>query len=184
MHKNRFTILFHFFSLTLSLFGEINVNSNLLTWDNYHIDNDFLNSKDPKYVLLNGPYNEYIRCLNNIDVAFSRENPDKYWGVGAESGWDIVYYFNSNKKNKRFGYDYNTGKSYINTIGQAVAMTDGRIFASDIYENKVYYWYADDESFEPAGEIDYKFGHIANICKDTKDNLYIHSVLWRCYCKI
>ena len=156
-----------------SLFGEINLNSNLLDWDDYHVDNDFLNSKDPKYILLNGPYNYYFRKLNNIDVAFSKEDPDKYWGVAAESTWDIVYYFNSSKKNKKFGYDYNTGKSYIKKIGQAVALSNGKIFASDVYDSRVYYWMADDESFDPTGEIDFKFGHIANMCKDNSDNLYI-----------
>jgi len=155
------------------LYSQIIDNTNILEWDNYHIDNDFLNSKDPKYVLFNGNYNDYIKNLKNVDIVFSKKNSERYWGVGSESVYNFVYYFDSNKKNKRFGYNYDTGQTYISQIGNAITTSNGLIYVVDDSTNEIVYWDINEEKFNPDGKIDFQFSKISDLCKNNDDEIFI-----------
>ena len=165
-------IAFYLFFL-LPLSAQMIVDTSILKFETYKVDNDFINSKDINYTLFGGPYNYYIKDFNGVDVAFDEDNPDKYWGVGADVFYDIIHYFDSNKKVKRFGYDYDTGGSFLKILGKVVTTSDGKIYATDDRECTVFYWDRKNESYEPEGSVGRTFTGIIDMCKDNDNNLYI-----------
>ena len=164
-------VIFLFILLPLS--AQMVIDTSILQFGTYRVDNDFLNSKDLNYTMFGGPYNDHLKDFNGVDVAFDEDNPGKYWGVGADIYYDIVYYFDSNMKTKRFGYNYDTGGSFLTNLGKVATTTDGKIYAIDERARTIYYWDKENESYSPEGSIDRAFSGPYDICKDNDNNLYI-----------
>ena len=160
-----------FFSFPLS--AQIVLDSSILKFDTYKVDNDFLNSKDLNYTMFGGPYNYHLKDFNGVDVAFDEDDPSKYWGVGADIYYDIVYYFDSNMKTRRFGYNYDTGGSFLTNLSKVATTSDGKIYAIDERARTIYYWNRATESYEPEGSVGRTFSGPYDICKDSNNNLYI-----------
>ncbi len=155
-----------------SIQAQMNTDNSVLEFADYKVDNDFINSKDLKYTLFGGSYQNYFTRLKAIDAVRHTEKGFVY-GCAAEEYLNIIYYFDETMKNKIFGYNKDSGRSYIVELGNVAVTRTGKIYAVDKFKHEIYFWDMNNESYLPEGTLDRQFRGVGDISKDGDDNLYI-----------
>lgn len=99
------SIGFHF-----TIFSQVTVDQSLLRYDEMTVDNDFINNKNPF-----GSDQEYFNLLQSVSV--SQMDNESLWGAAAEDRFNLIYYFDEKHKRRFFGYNTDTGDSFLKKLG-------------------------------------------------------------------
>jgi hypothetical protein len=111
-------------------FSQMRLESALFAFDR-KVDNTFVNKYTTKYT-------SYFERFYAIDARRDRA-ANMVYGCATERSYDYIYYFDEKKKNQIFGYDSDTGKTFINSIGKVAVTGTGRIFAVDTVTGLIHF---------------------------------------------
>ena len=152
------------------LSAQLRVDTSLLRFDDYAVDNDFINSKDIAHTYFGGPYNYYFLNLTELDSTVGADG--KGYGVALDTRHRNIYYFDEAMRVRYFGVDRDSGATYSDRLDN-VAVGDERIYVSLRFESDIYYWNRNKAAFAPVGVIGADFQAITDMTVGSSGRLYV-----------